>query len=290
MMRSVSKHAQQHMEADRMVVTLRDWWQTTLDFLPSLLLIALILVATRIIARRTQGLVQKLAGRTQAPAGVIDLLGRLARFGIVALGLLLVLDRLGWSQAALSFLAGLGIVGIAIGFALQDIVKQFAAGVLLLMLRPFGIGDHVKIGAFEGQVMQVQLRATVLKTDNGDEVLIPNADVYTTAITNTSRYPQRRHDIPLSLTPTTDLAQIRAALLETMRNTPGVLATPAPAIVATGMEEQKQKLELRFWADERASDVDAVKTAVLEAVQRALAEPTGAGETRRQGDGETGAA
>jgi len=132
--------------------------------------------------------------------------------GIVALGILLALDRLGWSQAALSFLAGLGIVGIAIGFALQDIVKQFAAGVLLLMLRPFNIGDHVKIGVFEGQVMQVQLRATILKTVNGDEVLIPNADVYTTAITNTSRYRLRRHDIPLSLPPTTDLTQGRYAM------------------------------------------------------------------------------
>jgi small conductance mechanosensitive channel len=255
-----------------MVATLRDWSQATFDFLPSLLLIALILLATRIIARRTQALVYKLAGRTQAPAGVVDLLGRLARFGIVALGLLLVLDRLGWRQAALSFLAGLGIVGIAIGFALQDIVKQFAAGVLLLMLRPFGIGDHVKIGAFEGRVMQVQLRATVLKTDNGDEVLIPNADVYTTAITNTSRYQQRRHDLPLSLPPTANVAQLRAVLLQAIRTIPGILATPEPAIVASGIVDQVQKLELRFWVDERASDADAVKTAVLESLQRELAE------------------
>src|ERR1043165_5121333 len=115
------------MEANGMVATLKDWSQDTLSFLPSLLVIALILVATRIISRRTQGLVQTLAGRTQAPPGVVDLLGRMARFGIVALGILLVLDRLGWSQAALSFLAGLGIMGIVIGFALQDIVKQLAA-------------------------------------------------------------------------------------------------------------------------------------------------------------------
>ncbi|MEO7910701.1 MAG: mechanosensitive ion channel family protein [Roseiflexaceae bacterium] len=255
-----------------MVATLKEWSQTTFDFLPSLLVIALILLATRIVSRRTQGLVHKLAGRTQAPAGVVDLLGRLARFGIVAIGLLLVLDRLGWRQAALSFLAGLGIVGIAIGFAIQDIVKQLAAGVLLLMLRPFAIGDHVKIGVFEGQVMQVQLRATVLKTAHGDEVLIPNADVYTTAITNTSRYQQRRHDIPLALTPATDLAQTRAKLIQAVGNVRGVLATPAAAIVATGMDGQAQKLEVRFWVDERASDVDMVKTAVLEAIGTALDE------------------
>ena len=262
-----------------MGATLNNWVQNTFSFLPSLLMIALILVATRVIARRTQGLVHKLAGRTQAPPGVVDLLGRLARFGIVALGILLVLDRLGWSQAALSFLAGLGIVGIAIGFALQDIVKQFAAGVLLLMLRPFRIGDQVKIGVFEGQVIQIQLRATVLKTVNGDEVLIPNADVYTTAITNTSRYQLRRHDVPLMLPPTADLAQTRAALIHAVEQVPGMSDNPAPAIVAIGMEGQAPKLELRFWLDERAGDVDTMKTAVIVALQRALAEPGGEGVT-----------
>jgi small conductance mechanosensitive channel len=258
------------MEATRMVATLKDWSQNTLNFLPSLLLIALILVATRIASRRTQGLVLRLAGRTQAPPGVVELLGRLARFGILALGTLLVLDRLGWSQAALSFLAGLGIVGIAIGFALQDIVKQFAAGILLLMLRPFRIGDQVKIGEFEGQVTQVQLRATVLKTVNGNEVLIPNADVYTTAITNTSRYQLHRHDISLTLPPATDLAQARAALIQSIRELPEVSDNPGPAIVATGMDELAAKLEVRFWVDERASDVDIVRTAVVTAIEQAL--------------------
>src|SRR5207344_898505 len=131
-----------------------------------------------------------------------------------------------------------------------------AAGVLLLMLRPFNIGDHVKIGVFEGQVMQVQLRATILKTVNGDEVLIPNADVYTTAITNTSRYRLRRHDIPLSLPPTTDLAQTRAALIQAVSEIPGVVADPIPVIVATSMDEHVPKLQLRFWIDECAGDGD----------------------------------
>jgi small conductance mechanosensitive channel len=274
------------METNGMGATLNNWTQNTFSFLPSLLIIALILLATRIIARRMQGLVQKLAGRTQAPPGVIDLLGRLARFGIVALGLLLVLDRLGWRQAALSFLAGLGIVGIAIGFALQDIVKQFAAGVLLLMLRPFNIGDQVKIGAFEGQVTQVQLRATVLKTAQGDEVLIPNADVYTTAITNSSRYGLHRHDIVLTLPSTAELAQTRAALTEAVRTIPGVIDNPAPALVSTGFEGQAPKLELRFWVDKRASDVDAVKTAVIAAIQQTL-EPSGyENATAREGEEE----
>ena len=271
-----------------MGATLTEWYRNTFEFLPNLLLIVIILLVTRITSRRTQGLVQRMAGRTQAPPGVVDLLGRLARIGIMALGLLLVLDRLGWSQAALSFLAGLGIIGIAIGFALQDIVKQFAAGVLLLMLRPFNIGDNVKIGAFEGNVMQVQLRATVLKTANGNEVLIPNADVYTTAITNHSRYQLRRHDIPLNLTPVPDLARTHAALDRAIQAVPGVVGNPAPTIVAIGIEGPVMKIEVRCWIDERASNVDAVKTAVIAAVQKELVEPGDDKETGRPGDKESG--
>jgi small-conductance mechanosensitive channel len=201
----------------------------------------------------------------------------------------LVLEQLGWRQAALSFLAGLGIVGIAIGFALQDIVKQLAAGVLLLMLRPFNIGDTVKIGAFEGNVIQVQLRATVLKTANGDEVLIPNADVYTTAITNNSRYNLRRHDIPFSLALATNLTQARAALVKAIQEVPGVIANPAPAIVATGIDGQVVKLEARFWVDQRASSVEAVSTAVIAAIQRALEQPGDQSQKERAEEPETGA-
>jgi small-conductance mechanosensitive channel len=143
--------------------------------------------------------------------------------------------------------------------------------VLLLMLRPFHIGDQVKIGEFEGQVTHIELRATVLKTAAGDEVLIPNADVYTTAITNRSRYQLRRHSIALALPPGADLAQTRAALVQAVGGIPGVSASPAPTIVATGMDGQAPKLELRLWSDERAGDLDAVTTAVVDAMHNVLA-------------------
>jgi small conductance mechanosensitive channel len=274
MMRSFSEHATDIWEAATMGATLNNWIENIVSRLPSLPIVAIIIIVTWIIARRTQRLVQRLAARTQAPPGIVELLGRLARFGIIALGALLVLDQLGWSQAALSFLAGLGIMGIAIGFALQDIVKQFLAGVLLLMIRPFNIGDRVRIGLFEGQVIQVQLRATVLKTANGDEVLIPNADVYTTAIVNVSRYKMRRQSIPLYLPSGIAPRQAHAAISYAISTLPGVADDPAPAIVATGFQGKIIKFEVRFWIDESSNSADAVKTTVIAAIQKAL-EPLG---------------
>jgi small conductance mechanosensitive channel len=266
---------------DQMIAS---WYQTTIRFLPNLILIAIILALTIVISRRTQGLVRRFSERTQAPPEIVDLLGRVGRFFVLAVGLLLVLGRLGLSDAVISFVAGLGIAGIVIGFALQDIFKQFAAGILLLMLRPFRIGDEVKIGAFEGRVVQIQLRATVLKTRDGDEVLIPNADVYTTAIVNASRYDLRRHTLMVNVSPETDLGRTRSQLTQALGAVPGIAANPAAAVIATGFDGQSVKLEVRFWIDERAHTPDTVTTGLIAAIRRALEQPEGDGAAGRLGD------
>jgi small-conductance mechanosensitive channel len=248
------------------------WLADAAAFLPNLIFIALILVLTILLSRRTQGWVRRLSGRTAAPPEIGELLGRIARISILIVGVLFVLQRFGLDQAALSFIAGLGIAGIVIGFALQDIVKQFAAGVLLLMLRPFRVGDEVRIGDFAGAVVEIQLRATVLKTVDGDEVLIPNADVYTTAIINKSRYHQRRRTIALTLPATSNVERTRAALVQAISGVPGVLRDPPPSIIGTGLADAAMQIELRFWVDERASAPDAVATAVVDVVKRTMAE------------------
>lgn len=254
---------------------LTQWYTSAITFLPNLVLIAIILALAIWLARRSQLVVLRLAERTQAPNEIGILLGRGARFTVLAFGVLLVLDRLNLSGAVLSFITGLGIAGIIIGFALQDIVKQFAAGVLLLMLRPFRVGDDVRIGAFEGRVMQVQLRATVLKTAGGDEVQIPNADVYSTAIINSSRYEQRRRTLALSLPANADLAEACASLLRAVAEVPGVARNPAPEIVAIGLAEQAVQLEARFWVAQ-SGDLGAVQTDVIAAMRRELAKWAGA--------------
>lgn len=253
----------------------QDWSEAIVLFLPNLLLIVVIVVVTIVVSRRSQGLITRLAETTQAPREIADLLGRMVRIGVLLLGALLVLGQLGFDKAVLSFVAGLGVAGLVIGFALQDIVKHFAAGVLLLMLRPFRIGDKVRIGAFEGHVQDVQLRATILKTNIGDEVLIPNADVYNSPIVNLSRYDQRFHSVSLKLPAGLDLERARALLERALGEVPGVADNPPSLVVATGLADTAATVELRFWVDERAHAPDAVTSAVIDAAQRALARGEG---------------
>jgi small conductance mechanosensitive channel len=245
-----------------------EWYEDVVRFLPNLLLIAVILLLTISISHRSQGFVRQVAERSQAPREIGDLLARIARITILLVGVLIVLGQLGLSSAVLSFVAGLGIAGIVIGFALQDIVKHFAAGVLLLMLRPFRIGDQIQVSGFEGRVQDVQLRATVLKTENGNEVLIPNADVYNSAVVNFSRYDLRRQTITLKVPEQLDLARVRAALAQALLEVPGVAANPTPSVVATSLDGSVVTIEARFWVDERAADPATATTGVIAVARR----------------------
>lgn len=246
------------------------WYADAISFLPRLLLIAVILVLTIAVSRRSYGLTRRLSEHTQAPREIGDLLGRIVRIGVLLLGAMTVLGQLGLGTAVTSFIAGLGIAGIVIGFALQDIVKHFAAGVLLLMQRPFRIGDEVKIGHFEGRVEDVQLRATVLKTRDGDEVRIPNADVYNSAVVNKTRYDLHRHTIILKIPGDLDLAWARATLIQALDTVPGVAANPQPSVVATGLDGTAVTVEVRFWINERAADSGTVTTGIITVTRRTL--------------------
>jgi small conductance mechanosensitive channel len=247
------------------------WFTALVDFLPNLFLIALILLLTRVIARRVEGFIGRLTSRTFAPREVSNILGRSAHIAVLLIGALLVLGQLGLTSAVMSFVAGLGIAGIIIGFALQDIVKHFAAGILLLMLRPFRIGDQVRIGSFVGHVEDVQLRATIIRTVEGNEVLIPNADVYNSAIVNQTRHALHRHVLDLQLTKEQSFEQAQGLLIQAVSSIPGVAQNPAPQVLATALATQQITVQLHYWIDEHATAPETTTTAVIVAVQRVLA-------------------
>lgn len=244
--------------------------------LPRLLAVAIVLGLSLFFAGRLQRLVLAISERSRLPLAADRLLAQLARIVVLVAGALVALDILGLSNAALSFVASLGVVGLIVGFALQDITKQFAAGAMLLLAQPFQVGDRVRIGQHEGVITQVQLRATSLQTDVGDEVLIPNADVYSSAIVNFNRYDRRRRTVQLRLPAASPDDGARAALLAAAAATPGVAAEPAPVVVATGLDGDSALLELRYWIEPGQAEPDAVTTSVVLAARRALGAAGGA--------------
>ncbi|OQY35105.1 MAG: hypothetical protein B6I38_01835, partial [Anaerolineaceae bacterium 4572_5.1] len=110
---------------------------------------------------------------------------RTTRWAIIIWGLFLGLQQVEFNLTG--FVTGLGIVGFTIGFAFQDIAKNFMAGMLLLLQQPFDIGDSIEVAGYAGTVTDIEIRSTALRTFDGRHVIIPNAEVFTGVITNFSR-------------------------------------------------------------------------------------------------------
>jgi small-conductance mechanosensitive channel len=152
---------------------------------------------------------------------------------LVGAATILVGFLVAFSVVAPSFQAGdlikiLGIGGVAIGFAFQNILQNFLAGLLLLWAEPFRIGDEIKVDSYEGTVEAIQTRATIIKTYDGRRVVIPNADLFTHSVIVNTALDIRRWDYVLSLKSGRDLAELKSLIVSTVSKVPGVLSDPGP--------------------------------------------------------------
>ena len=246
------------------------WVETLLAQIPNLIQALLVIAVAFYAAQRIQHAVERLVGRERRHRELARLLGRLVRIAVLVGGLLLVLGIFNQTQILASFLASLGIFGLLVAFALQDITKNFAAGVLLLIQRPFALEDRIRVGLFEGVVVDVSLRATVLRTADGHEVLIPNADVYSGAITNLTRYPLRRHTVAIVLPIEIDSAAAQHVLEATLRRVPQIVREPRPVVVSTGVGVAEQQFEARFWIPSTLPELPAVVGAAVLGLQQGV--------------------
>lgn len=138
-----------------------------------------ILVVFWIVARIAAYLIRRLHRRMPHNTGLLRLLGRTTKIAVLLLGVATALGTMGVNVSAL--VAGLGLTGFALGFAFRDILSNLLAGVLLLLFRPFDVGDHISVSGLDGEVVSIDLRYTVLQQE-GKKILIPNSNLFTNPI------------------------------------------------------------------------------------------------------------
>lgn len=201
--------------------------------------------------------------RTDKPETQL-LLSRLARWTVLVLGTIVALDIVDFDVTG--FAAGLGIAGLTIGFALQDIARNFVAGILLLFRQPFGIGDEVQAGGGTGTVVAINTRDTVLRTWDGETVILPNLDVFTKPITNYSEQEKRRRTVRLGLRYGESLERASQVFLEAIAHVEGVQADPAPTLYADALGDLATELVARFWVNQRTHSLLAVHSDVVRAL------------------------
>lgn len=237
-------------------------------FLSRVLLAIGILTASYLISRWLAGVLAGAARRQKADAGVQEIVRRLTRWGVMILGGVLAAEQV--IPNATSLLAGLGIAGFTIGFALQDVAKNLIAGVLLLVQRPFEIGDTIEVSDFTGSVLDIKLRTTDIRTIDGRFVTIPNADVFVNPITNFTRAPSRRMEVNAGLSYRTDLRLAEEIALQALEQVDGLLEDPPPEIIFRALGENEIQFVAYFWADMGQVAYGQAQSAGVQAIKRAF--------------------
>lgn len=198
------------------------------------------------------------------------LVARLVRWVILLLGLLLALDLLEATAVVGALLGSAGVVGIAVGFAFRDIAENYVAGILLSVRRSFSPGDHILVDKYEGKVVALTARTTLLITFDGNQVALPNALVFKSVVTNFSQNENRRFEFTFVIDVAESARESQQLAIEAIAGVDGVLADPAPSAVVDGYMGGGVQLKFFGWVSQRASDLGKVRSEAIRAVKSAF--------------------
>jgi len=231
-----------------------------IEGIPNLLTALAIFIVSLYLARLISNILRRVLKRQKAPEGVTQILGQLILWTVIALGAITALQRF---FDVTAFLAGLGIIGFTIGFALQDVMKNLAAGILLLVQQPFHVGEVIGAAGFDGTIQQIDLRSTEMETTDGRIVTLPNANILSNPIINYTRARRLRIDLSLSLPLTIDPNTTRQLILDAIQSVVGFVSEPAPVIVFNNLTNSAMELIVNFWIDATKNKTANAKDAAL---------------------------
>jgi small conductance mechanosensitive channel len=248
---------------------LERWGQDFVLLLPNIAVALAVLVVAWIVSIVVGKAVSRIMVRVSDQHALNDLVRKLARFAVMAGGFLIALAVLQLEDAAATFLAGAGIVGIALGFAFQDLTANFIAGVVMAIKRPINLGELVETNDQLGVVQRIELRSTWLETLDGKIVMIPNRKVFEGTVTNLSRSGKRRVEVRVGVSYDDDLAVVRRVTVAAVEGVKPRLDNPVELFFEK-FGESSIDLVVRFWiAFASQTDYLAAHSAAMAAISAA---------------------
>ncbi|MBP5858512.1 mechanosensitive ion channel [Marivibrio halodurans] len=238
-----------------------------LDYGENIVSAILILIVGYWVANRLSGGMRRLVDRQKRlDATVKPLLANLVKYTVIAITVIAVLNRFGVQTA--SIIAVVGAAGLAIGLALQGTLQNIAAGIMLLGLRPFKVGEYIQAGSLGGTVEEIGLFTTTMTTADGVYISAPNSSLWNQAITNYSRNATRRLDFEVGISYDDDIAKAQAALMSLMQSDPRIKPDPAPMTMVTALADSSVNINMRCWIS--TADFWAVKWDMQKGAKKAV--------------------
>jgi small conductance mechanosensitive channel len=226
----------------------------------------IVFVIGRVAVTWIVNVVRRQMERRKVDVLIINFIGNILEWSLLLVVIIIALNQLGVDTTAM--IALLGAAGLAVGLALQDSMKNFASGVLLIIFRPFTTGHFVEAADTSGVVERITLFTSTLLTADNREVIVPNSAIYSSTITNFSIRPTRRVDMVFAVSYEDDLRQARELLQQIVAADPRVLAEPAPAIVVGELADSSVNFFVQPWVN--TADYGVVKGDMMEKVKLAF--------------------
>lgn len=249
--------------------SLLDLFGQTIKAIPAMAIAIICLILTRAAANLVKRAVNKIAQRTIKSLSLRMLTVQTGYVCTWSAGIL-ASCVIAFPDLRLGDIIGLlGLGSVAIGFAFQDIFKNFLAGVLLLLQEPFQLGDQIIVGDFEGTVEEISIRSTQIRTYDGERVVVPNAMVFTSPVEVLTAFAQRRTDLEIGLDYNTPLAEAREVLIDATKEVEGVLSQPAVEVDVVGFGGSSIDFMVRYWTFPEIVQVRRTKSRAIVALKAA---------------------
>jgi len=241
-------------------------WELTTIYGIKVILALLILFFGRIIAKLITKIVGRIMDRSKVDPTIVKFVGNLVYIALMAFVIIAALGQLGIQTA--SFIAVVGAAGLAIGLALQGSLSNFAAGFLMIIFRPFTVGDFIEGAGTAGTVEEISIFTTVLKTPDNKTVIIPNAKISEDNIVNWTTKGTRRVDLVMGIGYEDDIDKAKQIMADVLAKEERVLKSPAPQIAMGELADSSVNFVVRPWAN--AGDYWDVYFALTESIKKAF--------------------
>lgn len=217
---------------------------TVLNKIPAFFLACVVFAAAFLLAKLVKAWAQRSILKSGSNEGAMNIVGKTAYIGTIILGLTVSLKIL---EIDISFIVA--AMGFGLGFAMKDILENYFSGVLILVQKPFSVGDTIKAGGFVGKVEEIEARATFIRVFDGQRVIIPNSQMISSPVTNYSSFPERRVNIAFSVSYDTNLKNVTDMVLQLLKGHAKIMQEPSPSVTIADFGDSNINLAAHFWVD-----------------------------------------
>ncbi|PHS71468.1 MAG: mechanosensitive ion channel protein MscS [Methylophaga sp.] len=237
-----------------------------MQLLTNIAIAIVIIFVGRMVVKWIVKLIRKLMVRSDLDPILVNFAGSIANAVLLLFVFIAALDQLGVETTSL--IALLGAAGLAVGLALQGSLQNFAAGVMMIVFRPFKLGDFIEAGGVIGVVEQISIFSTTMKTSDNREIIVPNGQIYAGAITNYSARDTRRIDMVFGIGYDDDMLKAKKIMEDVVKKHALVLDDPAPVVAVTELADSSVNFNVRPWVN--SGDYWAVRSELIEQIKLAF--------------------